>query len=242
MLVFVLISGLLYAFLDPTFGLSLRSLATYIGLVIGLLVVLLTYGLPLIYFAQNRHLRMSIRALPATILVGIGCVLVSRIAGFQPGYLYGLIVAFIFAGVTFDHEGPARATAAGISLGAAFVAWVALAFIRSAPIAADPFLGPLISAATVTVVVAGVESAVFALLPLRFMAGSAVFNWNRRVWALLIGLGALAFAHVLLNPTSGYMADSTRTDFLTMVVLLIGFAVASVLFWAWFRFRPAHQA
>jgi hypothetical protein len=242
MLVFVLISGLLYAFLDPTFGLSLRSLATYIGLVIGLLVVLLTYGLPLVYFAQNRRLRLTIRALPVTVLVGIGCVLISRLANFQPGYLYGLIVAFMFAGVTFDHEGPARATAAAISLGAAFVAWVTLAFIRSAPIAADPFLGPLISAATVTVVVAGVESAVFALLPLRFMAGSAVFNWNRRVWAVLIGLGVLAFAHVLLNPTSGYMADSTRTDFLTMVVLLIGFAVASVLFWAYFRFRPAHHS
>jgi hypothetical protein len=242
MLAFVLISGLLYAFLDPTFGLSLRSFATYIGLVIGLLIVLLTYGVPLIYFAQNRHLRLTIRALPVTVLVGIGCVLISRIANFQPGYLYGLIVAFMFAGVTFDHEGPARATAAGISLGAAFVAWVALAFIRSAPIASDPFMGPLISAATVTVVVAGVESAVFALLPLRFMAGSAVFNWNRRVWAVLIGLGVLAFAHVLLNPTSGYMADTTRTDFLTMVVLLAGFAVASVLFWAWFRFRPAHHA
>ena len=79
------------------------------------------------------HLPLTSRALPATLLVGIGCVLISRFAGFQPGYLYGLIVAFMFAGVTFDHEGPARATAAGISLGAAFVAWVALAFIRGRP-------------------------------------------------------------------------------------------------------------
>ena len=52
-----------------------------------------------------------------------------------------------------------------------------------------------------TVVVAGLENAVFAMLPLRFMPGGAVYNWNRIVWGVLIGLGIFGFAHVLLNPT-----------------------------------------
>ena len=34
------------------------------------------------------------------------------------------------------------------------------------------------------------------------------------------------------------MADSTVTSFLTLVELLAGFGIASVVFWAYFRFRP----
>src|SRR4029450_12503711 len=95
-----------------------------------------------------------------------------------------------------------------------------------------------LQAATVTIVVAGLENAVFAMLPLRFLPGEAVYNWNRRVWLVLIAVGLFGFAHVLLNPSAGYLADTTRTSFFTLIVLLVGFGLASVLFWAYFRFRP----
>ena len=50
--------------------------------------------------------------------------------------------------------------------------------------------------------------------------------------------------HVLLNPAAGagYLADSTRTSFFTLVLLLAFFGIASVLFWAYFRFRPKKAA
>ncbi len=96
----------------------------------------------------------------------------------------------------------------------------------------------MLEAASVTIVVAGLENAVFAMLPLRFMPGAAVYQWNRPVWVALIALGLFGFAHVLLNPSAGYLADTTRTSFFTLVLLLIGFGLASVLFWAYFRFRP----
>ena len=235
---FVVLSAILYAFLDPTFGFSLTSLATVLGLAIGLLVILVAYGTPLVFFSRSHKIGLDVRALPATLAIAVICVLVSRLTGFQPGYLYGLIIGFYFARhVTSEIEGKAEAAAAGSSLVAAFVAWILLAFLRgSGP--TDEFTSSLLQAAIVTVVVAGLENAVFAMLPLRFMPGGAVFEWNRIVWGVLMGLGILGFAHVLLNPTSGYMADTTRTSFFTMIVLLLGFGLASVLFWAWFRFRP----
>jgi hypothetical protein len=61
--------------------------------------------------------------------------------------------------------------------------------------------------------------------------------WNPRVWAGLLGVAAFGFCHLLLNPSSGYLADSTRTSLLTVVVLLALFGGGSVLFWAYFRFR-----
>ena len=191
-------------------------------------------------FSHNHRLGLTARALPATLIVAVICILVSRLSGFQPGYLYGLIVGFFFAhAVTHEVEGKAEAAAAGASLLAAFVAWIALAFLRGSG-STDTFTNALVQSAAVTVVVAGLENAVFAMLPLRFLPGSAVFSWNRVVWVVLIGLGIFGFAHVLLNPTTGagYLADTTRTSFFTLVALLVVFGVASVVFWAWFRFRP----
>jgi hypothetical protein len=236
---FVLLSALLYAFLDPTFGFSLVSLATLAGLAIGLAIVLLAYGLPLVLMSRNRRLSLSARALPATLIVAVICVLVSRLADFQPGYLYGLVIGFFFAvGVERTAEGRAEGVAAAVSLIVAIVAWILLAFLHSGGGIGGEFVSAVLQAATVTVVVAGLENAVFGMLPLRFMPGAAVYAWDRRVWLVLLGVGVFGFAHVLLNPSAGYMADTTRTSFLTMVVLLIGFGLASVLFWAWFRFRP----
>jgi hypothetical protein len=115
-----------------------------------------------------------------------------------------------------------------------------LIFLRADPAAGVDFGNIALSAAAATVVVAGLENAVFAMLPLRFLPGAAVFNWDKRVWVAIIALGLFGFAHVLLNPSSGagYLADSTRTSFFTLIALLVAFGVASVLFWAYFRFRP----
>jgi len=242
---FVLLSALLYAFLDPTFGFSLTSMATFVGLAIGLFIVLAAYGVPLIAFARSHRVALSVRALPATLFIGVLCVIVSRLADFQPGYLYGLIIGFLFVrGVEAPEEGRAEAIAAGSSLAAAFVAWIFLALLRGMGGVGGELSTALIEAAAVTTVVAGLENAVFAMLPLRFLPGSAVYKWNRRVWAVLIGVGLFGFAHVLLNPAAGagYMADTSRTPFFTLVALLVAFGLASVLFWAWFRFRPKRQS
>ncbi len=237
---FVLLTALLYAFLDPTFGFSLNSLAELAGLALGLFAVMLAWGVPLFIMARRDHFALTVRALPATIIVGVACVLISRFANFQPGYLYGLIVGFLMAhGIEGRIEGRAKAIAVATTLVVALAAWIGLALLRGTAAGAD-FGTVLLEAAAVTVVVAGLENAVFAMLPLRFMPGEAVLRWDRRVWIALMAIGLFGFVHVLLNPAAGagYLADSTRTSFVTLILLLAFFGLASVLFWAFFRFRP----
>ena len=239
---FVLLTALLYAFLDPTFGFSVDSLATFAGLAVGLFVVLLAYGVPLVLLSRRDGFALTIRALPATLFIGLLCVVVSRVADFQPGYLYGLVIGFFMAhGVERRIEGRAEAVAAGASLLVALIAWILLAFLRGSGSQPGDLAPILLEAAMVTVVVAGLENAVFAMLPLRFLPGAAVYAWDRRVWIALMALGLFGFAHVLLNPAegAGYLADTTRTSFFTLIALLAVFGVSSVLFWAYFRFRPA---
>ncbi|MBA2275635.1 MAG: hypothetical protein H0W00_02905 [Chloroflexi bacterium] len=239
---FVLISSLLYLLLDPTLGLELAALATFLGLALGLVVILLAYGVPVWLLARTQGIAMTVRALPATLAVGLACVVISRVADFQPGYLYGLVVGFIFARqMPAVDEGRTQAAATAAALGVALVAWLVLPIARGTGAtggASDAFVQTIAETACVTVIIAGLEAAVFAMLPMRFLPGEKVMLWDRRVWAALLGIGVLGFLHILIGPSSGYLADTTRSSFLTVVGLLIAFGLASVAFWAWFRFRP----
>ena len=234
---FVLLSALLYSLLDPTFGLSTDSVATFVGLALGMGGVLMAFGIPLVIAARREGLRVGARALPGTLLVAVGCVVISRLADFQPGYLYGMIVGFTFSRTLAKAEsGRLDAVAAGSTLALAVVAWLLLPSVRAGSDAG--WTGAVLETAFATLVVAGLEAASIAMLPLQFLPGERVRAWNLRAWAALLGLSTFGFCHILLNPSSGYLADTTRTSLFTVVALLLVFGGGSVLFWAYFRFRP----
>ncbi len=236
---FIGLSAVLYCFLDPTFGISLDSLATLIGLVLGLGLMLTLYAVPLWVMTRNRGLGLSARALPGTLLIALLCVIVSRLADFQPGYLYGLIVGFAFTReIAKLDEGRLEGIATAVGLAGSVVAWLLLAAVREG---SSGFAGIAMETALATVVIAGLEAALFGMMPLRFLPGERVRGWNPRFWMALVGVAAFAFFHILLNPSSGYLAESERSSMATVVGLLIVFGLGSVAFWAFFRFfrRPA---
>jgi hypothetical protein len=167
-------------------------------------------------------------------------VVISRLTGFQPGYLYGLLIGLAFAHeLSAVEEGRATAAAAGVMLVAAGVAWLALGAM---PAGDASFGATVLRTALAAITVAGLEGVVFGLLPFRFLPGEPLYGWNRVLWGLLLGVGAFAFLHILVNPASGYLADTSRTPLLTVVALLLGFSIVSVAFWAWFRFRAPPSA
>lgn len=240
-LAFVLVSALLYGLLDPTLGIDSGSLATFLGLALGMGAMLLAFGIPM--FIGGRGHGLIARALPGTLLVAAGCVLISRLADFQPGYLYGLIIGFTFARpLAKPDEGRLDAVAAASALGLAIVSWILLPVVRGAGASGDqPFTAAMLETAFATVVVAGLEAAAIAMLPMRFLPGERVRGWNKRAWAALLGVAAFGFCHVLLNPSSGYLSDSSQTSLFTVIWLLVAFGGGSVLFWAYFRFRPNRE-
>ncbi len=241
---FILITVLLSGFLDPSFGLDLASVATFVGMLLGLVVLLAAFDLPLVAFYRRSTPRIGfwLHALPATVAVSIACVLISRLTDFQPGYLYGLIIA-TFTAPKLDRstEGKLMAAAVATSMAAAVVAWFGLGFIG--PLAnASPDPGPVLIAVQTTlsmIVVAGIELAAFGMLPLTFLVGKTVYDWNKFVWGGLWALGVLAFGIVILNPQNGYLSDTTRTSVYTVIALLAIFAIGSVAFWYFFHRRTS---
>jgi hypothetical protein len=239
LILFVAISALLYGFLSPQFGPTIESFAALIGILAGLAIVIGAFELPLVLFQRRMNKDAGrLRVQPLTIFIGIACVVISRIADFQPGYLYGLVAAYAFAReLPLRDEGRANAITAVWMLGVALAAWLLLPLTEDA-LTSTPLIQMAIAAALATIFVGGLEALLFEMVPLRFLRGESVFALNRLLWGFLFAAAAFTFAHILLNPANGYLGSTRNSPLFVAIVLFVGFGIISVAFWAYFRFRP----
>jgi hypothetical protein len=235
---FVAASALLYGLLDPAFGPDLPSFFAFLGIVAALLGVRWIGGLPKrAMMASLTGDRGRLRAIPWTILIAAACVVVSRLAAFLPGYLYGLVLGYRFTGkLEPRHEGRVGAAAGWWMLAIALVAWFCLGSVRTPGI--EPSVPATLAASVFAgLVVGGIQGVAFGYLPVRFLPGEATFRWHRGHWALLYALGLFAFFWIMLNPAHGFVSATPPSSLVTTIALFVAFGLASVLFWAFFRFR-----
>jgi hypothetical protein len=238
-LLFLSLTALVSAFVDPTFGPDVHGLAEFLGFMVGLIVVLASFKLPPMLAPRRKTGELGrLRPLPWALVIAALFVLVSRIGNLQPGYLYGIVLGAIFVTEVSDKE-EGRETFLGSvwTLAAALLAWLALTWVRAAGFPEDSFEVTLASTAFAAILVAGLEATAFGLMPLRFMPGYAIYRWNRLGWAFLFGLSAFAFIHILIGPTSGYVSELSPQAFFAGLGVFAAFGALSIGTWAYFRFR-----
>jgi hypothetical protein len=162
------------------------------------------------------------------------------VSALQPGYLWGVVLGVVFMRTdTSADEGREQAAGALWTLIVAVVAWLALGSVRAAGGTESTFLNVAAQTALAAIVVSALEAVAFGLMPFRFMPGVAIYRWTRVIWALLFGASLFAFFHILIGPTSGYLSNLTASAWLAALGVFAAFGAFTVLFWAWFRFRPA---
>ncbi len=240
-LVVLLVGALLGALLDPDFGANLRTLGLALGIALALSAGVAASGLSAGMYRRWRHrtARWKIRALPSGLLVAGVCVLVSRLVGFQPGYLYGVVGGVAFAGQLGAREsGQEVAVASTTTLVlavAAWLFWVPVSAGASSPnanfgmVLLQDFLAAFFVSALVGLVV--------GLVPLRFLPGQKLLGWHWGAWIAGFGLAAFALLEIMMRPqTAGAHVDGA--PFWTTLALFLTFAAASVGFWGYFRVRP----
>jgi len=237
----VLVAALISSFLYPQFGLDLNSLATFIGFVIALVVILVSFELP----GLLEHRRVTgemgrLRVLPWALILAAAFVVISRVASLQPGYLWGVVLGAVFL-MPDEERDEGREAAAGAlwTLAISVAAWIALGWLRGSAGTSTSFLTVMTGTALGAIVVSGLEAVAIGLLPFRFMPGASVYRWNRVAWAALCGASLFAFIHILIGPTSGYLSNLTAPAWMAALGVFAAFGAFTVLFWAWFRFRPA---
>lgn len=239
----VAVVALISAFLNPDLSLSLEGLAIYLGFLLAIGIVLISFELP----ALIVHRRLSgesgrLRVLPWAIVIAAVFVLVSRLVELQPGYLYGVVLGVILLQQDSQRdEGREAAAGAAWTLLVAVAAWWGLGWLRELAVPEGDLVVLGLETALAAVIVAGLEAVAFGLMPFQFMPGWAIYRWRRPVWAALFGLSVFAFIHILVGPNSGYLSNLSIPALIAALGVFAFFGAFSMLFWAYFRFRPARQ-
>lgn len=223
---YLLLAGLLFSLMQPGWGANSATVISLIGFTGGVVVTsLLGVIATVVYLLLGRRPGRGRPVVsPGTLLVAAVFVLASRLVGFVPGYLYGVLVVWASVHEPDDDEhGRIVAFASALTLVGAVGAWFLIPWLRDV---AGPEPGVL-AAAPLSIVsgvfVANVELLAIGLIPLRFLPGHALRAFNKQTWAILWAGSGVLFVLVLLRPglVSGRSQHVTGT---------IGLVVASSLF------------
>ena len=239
------VAAVVCGFLSPDFGLNMTSLVLFVGMFVALVIMAVVFSLPA-DFGIHRQVGEwgKLNFLPGSLLVSIVLVGMSRLLDFQPGYFYGALAGLAFRSA-LSEKVQGKMTAANWLF--SLVVSVAAFFLRApvASAAAEPGASILwigLEVCLVMIFLWGVEGLAVAMLPMRFLDGRKVFHWSRTAWALLFFLGLFATVHVLLQPGSGYVGETSGEVTIGVMVLYALFGLGSAAFWAYFRFRPPRWA
>jgi hypothetical protein len=237
-LAIVIIAGLIYALLDPGFGFSIYGLTIFVSLALSIALVTYGYeGVQALVSSRRYRAPAAVRLFPIAIGIAIVCVLLSRLTGFKPGYLYGFVGGMAFLGAQQPDDrrkGRLVLLATGCLFVVSLAAWLLAVPLTGAVEAGSSWLKVLQGICVGTFVV-GLEGLFFGLIPLSITDGGTLFRWNKVVWAGAFGLAAFLFWHVLLNKNSKYGAAFAETSVRVVVALLVFWTLVTVGTYWYFR-------
>ena len=230
---------------DPQFGPNTRSALLFVATALAVLITTATaYAVTRLYRARaGANVEAHLHALPAGLAIAALCVVVSRVAKFEPGYLYGVICGAAFAGTLKRRQnGQLTGLTSLAALTVAVAAWFAWIPINHAATQHGAFFGlVLVDDLLSSLFVGGITGTVIILLPLRFMPGEALFSWHRGMWAATFGVATFGLVEILLRPTSG-TTSAGNVAWVTAAVLFVIFGLGSLAFREYFaRHAPADQ-
>ncbi|MEA3019870.1 MAG: hypothetical protein QOI47_1394, partial [Actinomycetota bacterium] len=238
---FGIASAVIYAQLDPSVGFDSTSMLLIGALALALIVVTgVVEAIRIPYLRRRHQVGSHLRMFPKAFVIAAALVLVSRVTGFHPGFIFGVTCGLTVSGRLRDEdEGRSIAMACGGLLVIAAIAWVswipaAAAAARDHPSA----LAILLDTFLATLWVTALQVVLFGLLPMRFLYGEKVMQWSRRGWAVLYASAMFLFVQTLFHPSSGNWGGFSDGTMLVIVVSGVALLLASIAFWFWVRIHP----
>jgi hypothetical protein len=235
------LTAVVYGFLSPGFGFDRASLFLLLALVAGIGVLTSVSEGGAVWFSGHRlGVAAGLRVHGGALLAAVTCVLVSRALGFQPGIVYGFIASAVVLGsFALDRRqaGEFAFYPAAAVLGIGVAAWAALGWVRGGGLGGEA--GDLAESGLAVLSVGGIEGVMFSMVPLAFMDGRAVIEWNRWAWAVLAGAATFLFWQLLVNPNLAYLDAFRESGVKLVLAVAAGFAGVTAATWLYFRMRPA---
>ena len=231
--VILFLYGLILAFLDPNFAmpdkdgwLLIIALALSVGLV-GLIDDIALY-----LYLRLHGSDSAIRIHSGNIVLVLATTLFSRFSALTPGLLVGT-PAGIEEVKDPDFETKSHLLAMGATAFVAIVAW-ALAPL----ISADAWFKTLF----LLIFAAGVQTLFFEMIPLKYLHGRGVFQFNRLLWLVLFVVTTTVFMQTMLNPDGAFVSAFDSPNMVVLSVVVIVFCIFSTAVWFYLQRLEKVQA
>jgi hypothetical protein len=231
--VVLLLYGVVYSFLDPTFSFT-RPDAWLLVIAVTLSVALVSLMDDLAKMLYTRRMggNATIRVHSANFFLALVSVLFSRAVALAPGVLFGNP-----GGLEGEEKGePAEVSL--IALGAvgatALLAWLgALAF----PSEGASGMNLWIASTLLLIFAVGIQTLFFEMIPLQYLYGRKIFKYNRALWFVLFAAIIFVFAQTMLNPNGSFVQSFAQADMQTLASFVLAFCAFSAAVWFYFQRR-----
>lgn len=237
----LVLTALIYGFLSPDFGFNTKSVVLVVSLIVAVAGITYLYEGGRALLARRRfRVWAGVRLYALALVIAVGSVLLSRLVDFQPGFVYGFVASYILLSpVALDRrqEGQIVAFSAIALLAASVIAWLLVIPLREVTEGSDAWWVALPEGMAVAVFVAGLQGLFFRMIPLSFMDGAKIAEWNRLLWLLMFGAAGFLFWHVLLNQEGAYVEALQEKSSIAVFGLLSFYSMVTLVTWAYFRGR-----
>lgn len=231
MAIYIVSAGLLFSLMQPGWGPNSATLVSFIGFV-GAVVVTSVFGMIATRtYLSFRYKQGTGHTLVEPFTLGIAAlfVLASRLVGFLPGYMYGVLVGWESTHGRDEYDrGRIVAFGSAIAFIAAVVAWLLIPVCRTLGAPRPNAVESMPLSIVGGVFVSCTEALTIGLIPLHFLPGKLLRNHNRRLWMAMWGGGGFLFVLVLLRP--GVVSGASRNVWGTCLLALVS-SVLAVIFW-----------
>jgi hypothetical protein len=233
----ILAAAFLLGFADPNYGFNGASVRLFIAMIAAVLAI--NVGLMLIVSrvaSRAFDVAAVLKPMPAALLIVGISVLVSRLAGISPGFLFGIVLGIAYAReLRLRDEARLGLLGVGLTIAAGLIAW--LGYGLATAIASGPgFFNNLIIEVLAAITLEALGTLVIALLPIEFLDGRTIWRWSKLAWIAAYGVTLLVFVFVVI-PLSDNWGTMSAPIF-GWGTLFVVFAVVAVITWAIFRRRP----
>lgn len=228
----IVITSLIQSLLDPSPLLSEARLHVFLAITAAALIAALVEKLSEVGVRTRLHAGRALRAeaYGYGIALALVSVLFSRLMGFQPGYVVGIIG--VLSLLPEIPDGPQAGERALGVLGSLLVFGL-LCWVLAIPLAAAPDLQAL----ALSVFVICLQGVTFALIPLSIFDGSAIWQWRKGYWMAFFAITAFLFYHILINPSMSDIGALQQNGLRTLLIVMAVFGLATLVLWIVLPFR-----
>ena len=237
-----MLAALIFGFADPHFGPDITSLRLVLACGIALIIVgHLTNAITGWIVRERWRVGTLLEVKPLALILTVVGVFLSRLLGFSPGFLIGLIVGMSLTGTTTVRQRSRTVLVhGGIILTFGVLAWLGFSALTAITGGHPTTFVQALSLDTFAAIAAeGLTILLIGLLPFRYLDGEDVFAESKTLWALSY-LSVLTAFCVIVLPVAAHWEEIGDSLWLWLGCF-VGFTLFSVGVYLYFRFAPSSR-